>query len=396
MSWRAAHAGPPGKSGTPAGGEEDDRRGAGRCVAKRAPRHSPRAPVLQAVDRREGAGVRRRFGRRSRRAGHGRADANLDTRACAAAEEARRRSVLAAEAELAVALEAELAAADLWAADEAIDIARADRELLQSLEEVAKARVRSGGSQQDVLSARLEADRLDNRIASLRRLRGLAVARLAALLGEPPAAVDGLRIDLPDATDSGEVDQLITAAITCRPELKSHLFAVRRDRQKRRLACLQRYPDFDVGVGWQSVTRDEAISPVANGHDNLNLLVGVTLPVRRVRIDAAVRKADEAVFASSRDYDAGIDAVRRDVLSAAVRLETFGEQLRLHKETLLPRSEQVLEVSLADYRGGKVSFVQVTQNALAVLSLRTETARLRADRAKAAAELRRAVGCDAA
>ena len=318
----------------------------------------------------------------------------LDVRGQVAADEARRLSVLAVEAELKVALDVELAAADLWYADAAIEVARSDRTVLTSLEEVAKARVRSGASQQDVLSARLEADRLDNRIAGLHRLRGVAVARLAALLGEPPSVTNGIRIDLPDADESGDVEQLIDAAIACRPELKSLLFAVRRDRHKRRLACLDRYPDFDVGVGWQSVTRDEAISPVANGHDNVNLMVGVTLPVRHGRIDAGIREAEQQIFASSREYDAGVDAVRRDVFSAAVRLETLGEQLRLHEETLLPRSQQVLDVSLADYRGGKVTFVQVTQNYLAVLALRTEAARLRAERTKAAAELRRAIGCE--
>ena len=318
----------------------------------------------------------------------------LEARACVASEEARRLSVLATEAELQVALDVEMAAADLWYTDTAIEIARSDRGLLEALEEVAKARVRSGGSQQDVLSARLEADRLDNRIASLRRLRGVAVARLASLLGESPDVTEELRIELPEVSGGGDIDRLIDEAVACRPELKSLLFAVRRDRQERRLACLNRYPDFDVGVGWQSVTRDEAISPVANGHDNVNLLIGVTLPLRHSRIEARIREAEQQFFASSRDYDAAVDAVRRDVLSAAVRLETFAEQLRLHEETLLPRSQQVLDVSMADYRGGKVTFIQVTQNFLAVLTLRTEAARLRSELVKSAAELQRATGCD--
>ena len=318
----------------------------------------------------------------------------LDARGQVAFDEAERLAVLAVEAKLQVALEVERAAADVWYADRAIEIAESDRQLLRSLEEVAKARVRSGASQQDVLAARLEADRLDNRIVTLRRLRGVATAQLAALLGEPTERTEQLRIELPESSDSVDAAFLIDQAIRCRPELKSRLLAVRRDRSKRRLACLQRYPDFDVGLGWQSVTRDEAISPVANGHDNLNLMVGMTLPVRHDRIDAGIREADQQVLASSREYDAEVDAVRRDVLSAAVRLQTLADQLDLYESALLPRSEQVLEVSLADYRGGKVTFVQLTQNYLATLALKTEAARLRSERLKAAAELRRAVGCD--
>ena len=318
----------------------------------------------------------------------------LDARGQVAFDEAQRLSVLAAEAELQVTLEVERAAADVWYADRAIEIAESNRQLLSSLEEVAKARVRSGASQQDVLAARLEADRLSNRIAILRRLRGVATAQLAALLGEPANQTERLRIELPEASDPFDADLLIDQAIRCRPELKSRLLAVRRDRGKRRLACLERYPDFDVGLGWQSVTRDEAISPVANGHDNLNLMIGVTLPVWHSRIDAGIREAEQQIFASSREYDAQVDAVRRDVLTAAVRLQTLADQLELYESALLPRSEQVLEVSLADYRGGKVTFVQLTQNYLATLALQTEAARLRSERFKAMAQLRRAVGCD--
>ena len=320
----------------------------------------------------------------------------LDTRGAIAWEEAKRLRELAAEAELQVAYDVRTAAADLWYADRAIEIAEADRELLSSIEEVAKARVRSGASQQDVLAARLESDRLDDRIASLRRVRGVAIAELASLLGQSIASVETIAIEIPTIDAAADVDRLINDAIACRPELRSQLFAITRDRQKRRLACLERYPDFNVGLGWQSVTEQEAISPVANGNDNINLIVGVSLPVWHDRINAGIREADQQIYASSREYDASVDQLRRDVGSAVVRLETLSDQQELFEKTLIPRAQQTLEISLADYRGGKVTFVQLTQNYLSVLALQTEAARLQSERAKAYAALSRAVGCEIA
>ena len=32
------------------------------------------------------------------------------------------------------------------------------------------------------------------------------------------------------------------------------------------------YPDFMLGAGWQTITEADAVSPVVNGHDNLNFM----------------------------------------------------------------------------------------------------------------------------
>ena len=317
----------------------------------------------------------------------------LTVRGAAACDEARRLWMLAEEAELDVAYRVRTAAADFWFAGEAIRIAESDRTVLDSLEDVAKARVRSGASQQDVLNARLESDRLQTRIVQLERLRGVAAAELAALTGRSVQSVEGLELAAPAGNVGASIDSSVAEAIACRPELKSHLFAVSRDRHKRRLASLESYPDFNVGLGWQSVRNDQALSPVANGNDNINLIVGMSLPIWHGRIDAGIAEAEQQVLASSRDYDATLDSVRRDIAAAVVRAETLEAQRSVYEEKLVPRAEQALEVSLADYRGEKVTFVQLSENYLSVLSLRTESARLRSETEKALAALDRAVGC---
>ena len=319
--------------------------------------------------------------------------AKLDHRGAAACDEARRLHALVGEAELKVAERVRRAAADFWFAGEAVRIADESRGFLGTLEEVAKARVRTGASQQDVLSARLERDRLDARVVELEQARAAAAARLASLLGLPVEDARALTVEPPTGVAGGEVETLVSQAVACRPELKALLFAVDRDRHYREVACLQSRPDFTLGVGWQPVDDDDAISPVANGNDNLNLIFGVTIPIWRDKIAAGVREADQRLLAGSRQYDAAIDEIRGDVGEAALRLQLLAERLSLYEDRLLPRSEQTLEVSLADYRGGKTSFVQVTENFLSVLTLETEAARLRADIGDASARLERAVGC---
>lgn len=316
----------------------------------------------------------------------------LTTRGAVAHDEARRLWTEVASVELEVAEAVRRAAADYWFAGEAIRITRDNRELVETLETVAKARLRTGGSQQDVLAASLEADRLDNRILQYEQLRGIARADLAALLGRRVDALAELVVPAPSSDFNGSIQSLYDEAIALRPDLSGKLWAISRDRRKKQLACLERYPDFNVGLGWQSVRNDQAISPVANGNDNVSFMVGVTLPIWHDRINAGIREADQNVFASSRDYDATLDTVQRDLGRLVATADTLQAQLRLNNESLVPTAEQTLKVSLADYRGGKVTFVQLTQNYLTLLMLQTESARLRSEIAKAMASIDRVVG----
>ena len=59
------------------------------------------------------------------------------------------------------------------------------KDLVDDLTKVAEARYRSGGTQQDVLRARLESDRLDDQLVSLAKQKQVAQADLAALVQQP-------------------------------------------------------------------------------------------------------------------------------------------------------------------------------------------------------------------
>lgn len=316
----------------------------------------------------------------------------LDVRGAIAHDEARRLWTEVATIELEVAEAVRRSAADYWFAGEAIRVLNDNRDLVDSLQAVAKAKVRTGGSQQDVLAARVEADQLDNRLLQYQRLHEIARSELAALLGQRIEQLQGLQIAQPTSDFGRSIEQLYDEAIALRPDLAGKLWSISRDRKKKQLACLERYPDFNVGLGWQSVRNDQAISPVANGNDNVSFIVGVTLPIWHDRINAGIREADQIVLASSRDYDATLDSIQRELGRLIATADTLDSQYDLYQDRLIPNAQQTLKVSLADYRGGKVTFVQVTQNYVTLLTLETEAARLRAEIAKAIASIDRTVG----
>ena len=78
-----------------------------------------------------------------------------------------------------------LAYYEVWYAMRAIEIIEQTRALVDDLTQVAESRYRSGGTQQDVLRIRLEADRLDQQLVEMNKQKQVAQADLAALVQQP-------------------------------------------------------------------------------------------------------------------------------------------------------------------------------------------------------------------
>jgi cobalt-zinc-cadmium efflux system outer membrane protein len=301
-----------------------------------------------------------------------------------------------AQVELEIEELAKLAYYELWFADRSIAITEKNRQIAAELVQLAEARNATGGSQQDVLRAQLQVDGIDDRLVDLRRRRELAEADLAALIQRPSdegfATTENL---VPQDTETA-LGALVAAAERCNPRLRERQWAVSRDRQKVKLAELQKYPDFTLGAGWQTVTESDAISPVANGHDNVSFMVGLTLPIWRDRIRAGVHEARWEAVASNRDYNDAHDDSLRQIRRAVQTAEAAEEQRRLYAERMLPRAKRQIELSAADYRGGRVDFSEVTDGFTEMFTLELQVVRAEAMLAGSLAQLKRAVGCEVA
>ena len=298
------------------------------------------------------------------------------------------------QVELEVEELARLAYYELWFAVRSIGITEKNREVAVELVKLAEARNATGGSQQDILRAQLQVDNIDDRLVELRRRRALAEADLAAVIQQPETAsftpTDAL--DLSGAET--RVESLVAAAERCNPRLRERQWAVSRDRQKERLACLQKYPDFNFGVGWQTITESDAISPVANGNDNVSFMVSLTLPIWRERIRAGVNEARWEVAASSRDYRDARDDTVRQIRRFADTATAASEQRRLYADRMLPRAKRQVELATADYRGGRVDFGEVADGFTEMFMLELQVVRAEASLAGSLAQLKRAVGCE--
>ena len=159
-----------------------------------------------------------------------------------------------------------LAYYEVWFATRAISIIEETKELVADLTDVAEARYRSGGSQQDVLRAQLETDRLDEKLIGLRKQKQVAQADLATLLQQPVGLLPEASNELGVTDTPQQIESLIAQAEQCNPKLRGLAWEIQRDRDKERLACLQQYPDFSVGLNWGIISDGhDVLSPVADG-----------------------------------------------------------------------------------------------------------------------------------
>lgn len=289
-----------------------------------------------------------------------------------------------------------LAYYELWFSDQAIRITEENRQIAVELVKLAEARNAAGGSQQDVLRAQLQLDSLDDRLISIRRQKGLAQADMAALIGRPElrGIEPSVEVDVDQVPE--QIEALLAVAMDCNPEIRERQWAVSRDRQKQKLACLQKYPDFTFGAGWQTITESDALAAAANGHDNVNFAVGLTLPIWRDKINAGIREASAEITASSREFNDIRDDTYRQIRRFSEQASAADEQLKLYNDRILPRAKRALQLASADYRGKLVDFGEVADGFTEVLMFELQVARNTATLAGALAQMDRAVGCEVA
>lgn len=318
----------------------------------------------------------------------------LDARGTIAQREAQVAAAEVAKAEREITEAVRLAYYELWLADQLIAIVKDNEEIVRDLIAVSEARYKSGGSQQDVLLAELEGDKLADQLILLRRQKEQARADLGTLVRHPihlmPAAYP--EINLSEAIP--QLELLIAQAEQCNPSLQGLAAEIARDRAKESLACLQNYPDFSLGLGYSIISDDNnVISPVANGRDNINFTLGMTLPIWRDKIDSGIREAAHQRTSTINRREAERDRLRGQLRRQVATAYAATEQLTLFRERLIPRTEQTLEIATADYQGKKTDFTDLVGIYRELLTLQVQVARTKATLASTFAQIDRTVGC---
>ena len=305
--------------------------------------------------------------------------AKLSLRAEAAYGETLQKRA-AFEAELvATALAVKQAYYQTWVLEQQIRWTREALAIVDEMEQLARENLAVGkATQQDVLRAQMERDRVKNELANWEDSRGPLDARLRSALGmSPQQALPALVLHFEPTPFDLDEASLLETAFQRNPQLKRMRGEVLQAVALYQLAGTSSVPDFAFGL-----EADVKQSPTAWMPS-----VGFTLPIWRDRIRAEIASAG-----------AGADAARArlssEELDLAVRFaETaFGwreadREVKLYGERLLPKAGAALEAARAGYVAGMSDFLDLLEAERTLLDYRTSHAAALGRREQVLAEM---------
>jgi cobalt-zinc-cadmium efflux system outer membrane protein len=279
--------------------------------------------------------------------------------------------------------------AELFLARTHIDIHLANVDLLRQFADISEAKYTTGRiSQQDVLKAVVEISKLHDDLVVMDERARIAEAQLNTLLDHPPDAPIGPvgapheRVILPASSE------LQRMALERQPELRNAL--LQRERAEAALAAARTEykPDFFVGGGYFLMPRDR---------DSWTATVGISWPKApwsRGRLDARVAEAAADIETARARERVVENAIRLAVQDAYVRVQSAAQRAALLRTSIVPQSEQTLEVSRVAYQADRVDFLALIDNQRLLLDVQLAYYRAVSDLEQAIADLERAVGTE--
>lgn len=288
----------------------------------------------------------------------------------------------AAEAEaVALKVEADVRRAywEIYRIDVEREVLERTRENLRAIAAGAESRYSVGeGIQEDVLRAGLEVSMTTERLRMLEAERRGAVATLNALLDRPPDVPFGRPVEASthDLPGLGEMESW--ARDSC-PVIVGLQYRVMHEEAAVRLAEAERRPDWGVMGG---------VMPRGSLPTMFRVGIKITLPIRqRDRQDEWVREARANLEAAEQGLEGHWRAIRSRMEEAVARAESARDLVALYDSSIIPQASLALRSSLAGYQVGRVDFMTVVANVVALRQYEVERARRLAEFHQAVAEL---------
>ncbi len=279
--------------------------------------------------------------------------------------------------------------AALYVSRKAIESHLATVDVLRQFADISQAKYTTGRiSQQDVLKAVVEVSRLHEDIIMLDQQAQLASATLNTLLDRPTDAPIGPLGEPYEQTLLPPVADLQRQALERQPEIRGARLAVERAEAALAVARRDHKPDFSVQGGYMLLPQQT---------DGILARLSITwpdAPWSRGRIDARVREMSADVEAARARQKSMENALRFAVQAAYVRLKAAEQRAALLRTTLLPQSQQTLEVSRVAYQNDRVEFLALLDNERTLLNAQLDYYRALSDFDQALADLERAVGTE--
>ena len=264
--------------------------------------------------------------------------------------------------------------------------------LLRRFEPSVQRRVQGGAGQEDLLRLQLEIGKVEDELARSREVQPAASARLATAMNWSETGLLPLpKLDEPKIARTVPQD-LFDKAVQGNPRIREILQSIKTSERSLSLAKLSRWPDFNVGVDY--LETGGALNPgtPGSGDDPLSLRLTFNLPIWSRTYDAEEREAERNLAAARHELQQFHFSLRSDIELASFRLGDAARQVALYRDTLLPRSRELMNVTRASYRAGTTRLLDLIDSERSLLNFELSYWRAARDYLQVEARLEALVG----
>ena len=244
---------------------------------------------------------------------------------------------------------------DYWYLQQSLRITDENIKLLESLEPIIRNKIKVGEGAKDLIKLQIEIGKVTDVRDNLKLRKIPLDAELNQLLNRPARAQVGLIAVLGKTKQAWNEDKLLNAVLE-NPGIKKFNYLVNAAVNKVDLANKNKYPDFMLGIKWVQTDRSFANTP-ENGKDPLMATVGFSIPWDQ-------RKYDELESAAKKDFRAINwaklelkNTLQASLKKALYEIEDNLRVIKLYRDTLIPKTEESLNITLQSYRNAKESFI---------------------------------------
>jgi outer membrane protein TolC len=316
----------------------------------------------------------------------------LDLKGRMAAEEAHAARQQYEAAKLALFYAVREAYTEYYYLGRAIGVVRGQRDLMKQFEGVARVRYRADSAPYAaVVKAQVELGKLEDRLSTLRDLRGPIAARLNAALNRPAGAMLPWPESVPQETIAAPDEEVLAWAAATNPDLAALDHAIRKQEHAIGLAGKAYYPDITLGLDY--IATGDAIMPTPDdGKDPVIAMVSMNLPLWWQKYRAGEREARARHLAAEQMRAEKGNALDSRIKFVLYRFRDAERKVDLFRDTLVPMALQSLEAAEAGFRAGSVTFLDLVDAQRILLEFELSQERALADQTQRLAELEMLVG----
>ena len=226
---------------------------------------------------------------------------------------------------------------------------------MESLEPIVRNKIKTGEGSRDLIKLQIEIGKITDLKENLKLRKIPLDARLNQLLNRPVNAKVDLIAILGKSQARFNEDEILSS-IGNNPGMHKFDFMKSGASKKVELANKDRYPDFTVGLNWIQTDRS-FMDTKDNGKDPVMATVGFTVPWDQTKYDhlvAAEKMNYRSINWAQREYKNSLEAKLK---MALFEIEDNQRVLNLYQTTLIPKTEESLNLSIQAYRNAKESFI---------------------------------------